>query len=463
MHKFNLLVIGGGPGGYAAAIRGAQHGMKVGLVEKDRLGGVCLNWGCVPTKSLLRSVEVLEELRQAERYGLACDNPRADLVAIIKRSRDLADEMSKGISYLMRSNKIRVIKGAGRLLDAKSVGVKDKKGNETKLSADSILIATGGRPRPLPGVEFDGVRVLHSTHAMTLDKLPKSLAVIGAGAIGVEFAHFYQSLGCEVSLIEMLPQILPTEDHEIAHALTRSFQKRGMKVLTSAKLEKLSTSSSGVKLEVSAKGKRKKLSAEACLVAAGTQANLEGLGLEQAGVQTEKGHIKVDDRMRTNIPRIRAVGDVTGPPMLAHIAFHEALTAVDHLAGAGRDSMKYDNYPSCIYCQPQVASLGLTENQANEQGLDIKVSRFPLKANGKAKAMGRTEGMVKLITGQKYGKLIGVHILGAHASEMIAEYNIARSLEATHEEIIHCIHAHPTLSEANFEAALEAYSKAIHI
>jgi dihydrolipoamide dehydrogenase len=463
MQDFDLLVIGSGPGGYVAAIRGAQHGLKVGLVEKDSLGGVCVNWGCIPTKALLRSAEALEEMRRAAEYGLGCDNPRADFKAVIKRSREVAKAMSRGVSQLMRSNKVRVIKGAARLLDAKTVSVLDSRGAESKFKANHIIIATGASPRSLPRLEFDGKQVLSSSQAMNLASPPKSLAIIGAGPIGVEFAHFYHALGCEVTLIEMLPHILPQEDHQIAKALSRSLEKRGIRVMAHTTVDSATAGKDGVKLTLRKKGASQSLNAEACLVAIGVRANIEGLGLSQAGVELKQGFIKVDRYMRTSLSGVRAIGDVAGPPMLAHIASREALVAIDHLAGLETPAMSYDNYPSCTYCSPQVASVGLTERQALDKGLEIKISRVPFKANGKAKALGAGEGMIKLITGVKYGKLIGVHILGPQATELIAEYSLARSLEATHQEIAHCIHAHPTLSEVNLEAALAALGKAIHL
>ncbi|NOX37532.1 MAG: dihydrolipoyl dehydrogenase [Calditrichaeota bacterium] len=460
---YDVLVIGSGPGGYVAAIRGAQLGMKVGIVERADLGGICLNWGCIPTKALLRSAEVLHLIQTSSDFGIQVADVQIDFSRVIKRSRNVANRLSKGVAFLMRKNKIDTLFGTGRLVDANTVEVTDADGKTTRHQAKFILIATGARARQISGLEADGKRVLNYKHALALDKLPASIVVVGAGAIGVEFAYFYRTFGAEVTLVEMMPQLLPVEDEEVARELEKAFKKQGIQVYTGTKVEKLSKTKKGVKLTVSRDGKEETLSAEYALIAIGVQANIEDIGLETVGVAVEKGWIKVNSFYQTSVPNIYAIGDVIGAPWLAHVASKEGILAMEHMAGKEVIPLDYRNIPGCTYCQPQVASVGMTEKQAREAGYDIKVGKFPLRANGKALALGESEGFIKIIYDARYGELLGCHIIGPEATELITEVTLAKAVESTYLEVLHTVHPHPTLSEIVAEATHVAIGEPIHI
>ena len=463
-YDYDVLIIGSGPGGYVAAIRGAQKGMKVAVVEADALGGICLNWGCIPTKALLKNAEMMHQFKRADEFGFEVAEVGFRFPKIIQRSRQVAEMNSKGVEFLFKKNKIEHIRGWGKLLDPHTVAVSDSAGKEiAQKTADKIIIATGGRPRAIPGAEFDGKKIITSKEAMLLKTVPKKMIIIGAGAIGVEFAYFYNAFGTEVHLVEMLPHILPIEDAEISSQLERAFKKQKIRLYTNTKMEKLQKIGNGVKVTVSAKGKESVLEGDIALVAVGIRGNVEDIGLEACAVKVEKSSIPVDEFYRTNVPNIYAIGDVIGAPWLAHVASHEGIIAIDHMRGANPHPLDYNNIPGCTYCQPQVASIGLTEEKAKAAGYDIKVGKFPFRASGKARAIGELEGMVKLIFDAKYGELLGAHILGSEATEMIAELGIARALETTNLELQHTVHAHPTLSEAVMEAAGDAFGEAIHI
>jgi len=463
---FDLIVVGSGPGGYTAAVRASQLGMKTALVERDRLGGICLNWGCIPTKALLKNAEMLNLFRKSEEFGISHDNLRFDFSKIIQRSRGVADKSEKGVAFLMKKNNVATFMGSAKLAGKGVVEIFDANQRLAEtISASRILLATGARARALPGIAFDGKRVISSTEAMILKEVPKSLLIIGAGAIGVEFAYFYNALGTKVTLVEMMPRILPIEDHEVSDLLARSFRKSGIQILTESKVSSLKVGGEGVEAMIeNAKGESSAIKAELALMAVGVAGNVENLGLEQIGVKVEKAHIPVDANFQTNVPGVYAIGDVIGPPWLAHVASAEAISAVEGMAGL-KERMKvdYDNIPGCTYCQPQVASIGLTEQKAREKGYELKIGKFPFSASGKGRAIGETEGLVKLIFDAKYGELLGAHILGSEATEMIAELGIAKNLEATYEEILKTVHAHPTLSEAVMEAAAGAAGEAINI
>ncbi len=460
--QVDVAVIGGGPGGYVAAIRASQLGLKTVVVERDRLGGVCLNWGCIPTKALLKNAEIYHQFKHSEEWGITYKDLKFDFSKIIDRSRKVATLNSKGVEYLFKKNKIEHIAGVGKLTGKRNVEVsKNGKPVET-ISAKHIIIATGARPRTLSNVKIDGKQVISSTEAMLLPELPKSMVVIGAGAIGVEFAYFYNAFGTKVTVVEMMPNILPVEDREISKLLESSFRKKGVEIFTESKVDSISTSKE-VNVNVTTKEGQKQFKADITLMAIGVQGNVENLGLENLGVKVEKSWIQVDDYSRTNVEGIYAIGDVAGPPWLAHVASKEGIVCIEAIAGKNPQPVDYDNIPGCTYCQPQVASLGLTEEKATAEGHQIKVGRFPFSASGKARAIGETEGLVKLIFDAKYGELLGAHILGSEATEMIAELGIAKSLEATSPGIFGTIHAHPTLSEAIMEAAENAYGHSIHI
>ena len=457
-----MIVIGGGPGGYVAAIRAAQLGMKVGLVERDKLGGVCLNWGCVPSKALIKSAELYNAFKKSQEFGISHTGLIYDFSKIISRSRGVADRISKGVEYLMKKNKIEIISGTAKLTGRNSIEVtKDGKVTDT-IKSKSIILATGGRPRSVPGVTIDRKKIITSTEAMSLPEQPKSLIVIGGGAIGVEFAYFYNSFGTKVTIVEMLPSILPIEDKEITKILDSSLKKSGIDILTNTKVESVKIDHE-VTVTVSDKDGKKDIKADLALMAVGVQANIENIGLEAIGVKTERGFIIVNEFGKTNIDGIYAIGDVSGPPLLAHVASHEGIIAVDHIAGKAKHGIDQLNIPSCTYCQPQVASVGLTEEAAVAKGYKVKIGRFPFRPLGKAMAIGETEGIVKLVFDEKYGELLGAHIIGSEATEMIAELGIAKALETTWEELHNTMHAHPTLSEAVMEAAGQAFDVAINI
>ncbi len=460
--QFDVTVIGSGPGGYVAAIRAAQLGMKVALVERDKLGGVCLNWGCIPSKALLKSAELFTALRKSEEFGISAKEVTYDFGKIIARSRGVADRISKGVEYLMKKNKIEVIPGTAKLTNRTTVEVsRDGKVAET-IKSKNIIIATGARPRSIPGVAIDRKTIITSSEAMTLPQQPKSMIVIGGGASGIEFAYFYNAFGTNVTVVEMMPSILPLEDKEITKMLESSLRKAGITILTATKVEGVQVKD-GATVSVSGPDGKKELKGDVVLMAAGVQANVENLGLEAAGVKVEKGFIVVNEFGKTNVDGVYAIGDVAGPPLLAHVASREGITAAEHISGRAKHGVDRTNVPSCTYCQPQVASVGLTEEAAVAKGYQVKVGKFPFRPLGKAMAIGETEGTVKLVFDAKYGELLGAHIIGAEATEMIAELGVAKALETTWEELHSTMHAHPTLSEAVMEAAGQAFDAAIHI
>ena len=471
MATYDVVVIGGGPGGYSAAIRARQLGLKAALVEDAELGGTCLNWGCIPTKALLKQAEVYQLFLRAEEFGLRVDEPTVDWDAVIGRSRQVAEQLSKGVAYLMQKNQVEVFAGRGRLTPSRQVAVEDRDGEVVaELEAAHVVLATGGRPKSIPGVEFDGERIIASREAMIVAKQPASLAIIGAGAIGVEFAYFYRAFGSKVLLLEALPQVLPREDEEIAAGLAESLGQQGVEVVTGARVEEVKRQKRGVALRYrtsassveSGGEEEQRRRVDYVLVATGVQGNIEGLGLEALGIRTRDGAIVVDERMQTSAKGIYAIGDVAGPPLLAHAAAQEGIAAVEFIAGRDRPTLDPNQVPNCIYCQPQVASVGLSESQAREAGYDVKVGRFPFAASGKGQAAGETEGLVKLVFDARYGELLGGAILGAEATELIAELTLALRLEATYEELLLTSHAHPTLSEAVMEAAGQAFGEAIN-
>lgn len=463
-NNYDVIVLGGGPGGYVAAVKAAQSGFKTAIIEKEKIGGVCVNIGCIPTKALLKNAEMYEELFHASSWGYSFDNLKYDYKVIIKRSRDVAEANSKGADFLMKKNKIDVIKGFGKFTAKDKLSVSDNSGKEIAVvQGKHIIIATGARPRMIPGVQADGVRIMTSTEAMTRTEQPKSIVIIGAGAIGMEFAYFFNAFGTKVTVVEMLPQILPIEDEEVSKTLEKILAKKGIEFLTHTRVEQIKTDDKSVSITVSNQGTNKTLQAEHCLVAIGVQGNTENIGLDKIGVQIEKGWIKVDEYYRTNVPGIYAIGDIIGAPWLAHVASHEGIVCVEKIAGKETHPIDYKSIPGCTYCQPQVASIGLTEQKAKEQGYEIKVGKFPYMANGKARAIQERDGYIKVIFDAKYGELLGAHILGYDATELLAEFCIAKSLGATYKEIGNTIHAHPTLSEMIMEAALNAYGEAVHI
>jgi dihydrolipoamide dehydrogenase len=438
--------------------------MTVSLVERDALGGICLNWGCIPTKALLRNAEIYQLMQRGAEFGLQCDNLRVDFDKVIRRSRQVAERLTKGVAFLMRKNKINVVNGTGRLAGAGAVTVHDADGvAQATLRAPHIILATGARPRELPGLPFDHPHVANSSEAMILSDIPASLAIIGAGAIGVEFAYLYNTFGSRITLIEMMPQILPVEDHEISQVLHQSLTKQGIDILVNSRVNNAGLMSDGVRLQVQTPDGERTIESTKVLVAIGVQGNIEHLGLETAGVHSERGFIPVDAQCRTNVPGIYAIGDVNGPPCLAHVASAEGIATVEAIAGQDTQGVNRQNIPGCTYCQPQVASVGLTEAAARESGHDVRIGRFPFQASGKALAIGESEGLVKVIFDAETDELLGAHIIGSEATDLIAEVGIARTLETTHYEILKTVHAHPTLSEAIMEAVGDAYDEAIHI
>jgi dihydrolipoamide dehydrogenase len=459
---FDVAILGGGPGGYVAAIRAAQLGLKAVVIERDRLGGICLNWGCIPTKALLKNAEIYTLFKHSADWGISYENLQVDFSKVIKRSRDAASRLSKGVEYLFRKNKVEHLTGSGRI---RGVGVLEVFQNGTRaeiVRASHIIVATGGRPRSIPGVNIDGKQVISSTEAMLLPQPPKSMVIIGAGAIGIEFAYFYNAFGTKVTVVEMLPTILPSEDTEISKLLEGILKKSGIDIYTETKVEGVSASKE-VLISVTTKEGKTDLHGEVALMAVGVQGNIEDIGLEGLGVGTAKGSIEVDDRYRTNVNGVYAIGDVIGPPLLAHVASAEGIACVEAIAGVETSGVDYNNIPACTFCQPQVASIGLTEAKARELGHELKVGRFPFRASGKAIAIGETDGLVKLIFDAKYGELLGAHILGSDATEMIAEMGMAKALESTAKQIMKTVHAHPTLAESIMEAAANAYGEAINI
>jgi dihydrolipoamide dehydrogenase len=458
MSKYDIIVLGSGPGGYVTAIRASQLGFKTAIVEKESLGGVCLNWGCIPTKALLKSAQVFEYLKHAEDYGLSVKDADKDFDAVVKRSRGVADGMSKGVQFLMKKNKIDVINGFGKVKPGKKVDV-----DGTEYSADHIIIATGARSRELPSLPQDGKKVIGYREAMTLPKQPKKMIVVGSGAIGVEFAYFYNSMGTEVTIVEYLPKIVPVEDADVSKQLERSFKKSGIKIMTSAEVTNVDTSGKGVKATVKTKKGEEVLEADIVLSAVGIKTNIENIGLEDVGIVTDRDKILVNDYYQTNIPGYYAIGDVTPGQALAHVASAEGILCVEKIAGQHVEALDYGNIPGCTYCSPEIASVGLTEAQAKEQGYDVKVGNFPFSASGKASAGGHKDGFVKVIFDAKYGEWLGCHMIGAGVTDMIAEAVLGRKLETTGHEVLKAVHPHPTMSEAVMEAVAAAYDEVIHL
>lgn len=462
--NYDVLVIGSGPGGYVAAIRASQLGFSVGVVEKENLGGICLNWGCIPTKSLLKSAQAYEYALHAADYGVSITGEvKPDFEAMVKRSRGVAAGMSKGIEYLFKKNKIETITGFGKLAGKGKVEVTDEAGNKKEITAKHIILATGARTRQLPNLPLDYVKVFGYRKAMTLPHQPKSMVVVGSGAIGSEFAYFYQSVGTRVTLVEFMPNIVPLEDEEVSKQLERSFKKMGMKVMTSSTVESVDTSGDMCMVTIKTKKGEETVEAEVVLSAVGITPNTEGIGLEETGVAVENGRIRVDEFYRTNVEGVYAIGDIIATPALAHVASAEGITCVEKIAGLTPEPIDYKNIPGCTYTQPEVSSLGLTEAKAKEAGYEVKVGKFPYSASGKASAAGQKEGFVKLVFDAKYGELLGAHMIGGNVTEMIAELVVAKKLEITGHELIKAIHPHPTMSEAIMEAAAAAYGEVIHI
>ena len=458
MSKYDIIVLGSGPGGYVTAIRASQLGFKTAIVEKENLGGVCLNWGCIPTKALLKSAQVFEYLKHAEDYGLSVKGYDKDFDAVVKRSRNVADGMSKGVQFLLKKNKIDVLNGYGTLKPGKKIDV-----DGTEYSADHIIIATGARSRELPSLPQDGKKVIGYREAMTLQKQPKKMIVVGSGAIGVEFAYFYNSMGTEVTIVEFMPKVVPVEDDDVSKQLERSFKKNGIKIMTSAEVTSVDTSGKGVKATVKTKKGEEVLEADIVLSAVGIKTNIENIGLEDVGIVVDRDKILVNDYYQTNIPGYYAIGDVTPGQALAHVASAEGILCVEKIAGQHVEAIDYGNIPGCTYCTPEIASVGLTEAQAKEEGYDIKVGKFPFSASGKASAGGNKEGFVKVIFDAKYGEWLGCHMIGAGVTDMIAEAVLGRKLETTGHEVLKAIHPHPTMSEAVMEAVAAAYDEVIHI
>lgn len=464
--KYDLAVLGGGPGGYVAAIRASQLGFKTAVIDKDNLGGICLNWGCIPTKALLKNVEVLDKVKHAADFGIKIDSYSFDFSKVIKRSRDIADRISKNVEYLMKKNKIDRLRGFGRLTSQNSIVVSMDDGKSTEqIEADRIIIATGARPRSLPAIPVDKKFIITSTEAMSLKTQPKEMIIIGAGAIGIEFAYFYNVLGTKVTVVEVMDNILPIEDTEVSQALLKELKKQGITFYTSTMVEKAEVKDNGVEVQIKSKSDELKvLKADIALSAVGVTGNVEGFGLEELGIELYARHIKVDkSTYETNVKGIYAIGDVIGPPWLAHVASAEGIYCVEKMKGLNPPLIDYNSIPGCTYCSPQVASVGLTERKAREEGYELKIGKFPFMASGKAFAIGEREGFVKVIFDAKYGELLGAHIIGPEATELIAEFTLAKTMEATYESIVKTVHAHPTLAETIAEASAGAYEGAIHI
>jgi dihydrolipoamide dehydrogenase len=461
--KYDIIVLGSGPGGYVTAIRASQLGFKTAIIEKESLGGVCLNWGCIPTKALLKSAQVFDYLKHASDYGLTVAAYDKDFSAVVSRSRGVADGMSKGIQFLMKKNKIDVLEGTGKLKPGKKVDVKAADGTTKEYEADHIIIATGARSRELPNLPQDGIKVIGYRQAMTLEKQPKSMIVVGSGAIGVEFAHFYNSMGTDVTIVEFMPNIVPVEDEDISKQMERSMKKAGVKIMLNSSVEKIDTSGNGVKATVKTAKGEETLEAEVLLSAVGIKTNIENIGLEECGIAVDKDKILVNDYYQTNIPGYYAIGDVVPGQALAHVASAEGITCVEKIAGLHVDPIDYGNIPGCTYATPEIASVGLTEKQAKEKGYELKIGKFPFTASGKAKAAGTPDGFVKVIFDAKYGEWLGCHMIGAGVTDMIAEAVVARKLETTGHEVLKSVHPHPTMSEAVMEAVADAYGEVIHL
>ena len=461
--KYDIIVLGSGPGGYVTAIRASQLGFKVAIIEKESLGGICLNWGCIPTKALLKSAQVFDYLKHASDYGLTIKEFDKDFSAVVKRSRDIADGMSKGVQFLMKKNKIDIIDGFGKMKPGKKVVVTSTDGKETEYSADNIIIATGARSRELPNLPQDGIKVIGYRQAMTLPSQPKKMIVVGSGAIGVEFAHFYNAMGTEVTIVEFMPNIVPVEDEDISKQFERSLKKAGISVMTNSSVERIDTTGKGVKAFVKTAKGEEVLEADILLSAVGIKTNIENIGLEEVGIATDKDKILVNAYSQTNVPGYYAIGDVTPGQSLAHVASAEGINCVEKIAGLHVEPIDYGNVPGCTYASPEIASVGLTEKQAKEKGYELKIGKFPFSASGKAKAAGTPDGFVKVIFDAKYGEWLGCHMIGAGVTEMIAEAVVARKLETTGHEILKSIHPHPTMSEAVMEAVADAYGEVIHL
>tara|TARA_B110000977_G_scaffold75916_1_gene102442 strand:- start:2119 stop:3507 length:1389 start_codon:yes stop_codon:yes gene_type:complete len=461
--NFDLIVVGSGPGGYVTAIRASQLGLKTAIVEKESLGGVCLNWGCIPTKALLKSAQVFEYINHADEYGINVPDAKVDFAAVVKRSRNVAGGMSKGIEFLMKKNKIEVLSGMGKIKTGKKVVVTDEKGTAIEHSAKNIIIATGARSRQLPNLPQDGKKIIGYREAMTLSKTPKKMIIVGSGAIGVEFAYFYNAMGTDVTVVEFMPNIVPVEDVDISKQLERSFKKSGIKVMTNASVEKVDTTGALCKATVKTKKGEEILEADIVLSAVGITANIENLGLEDVGIATDKGKVLVNDFYQTNIPGYYAIGDVIPGPALAHVASAEGINCVEKIAGMDVQPMNMNNIPGCTYASPEISSVGYTEQAAKDAGYAIKVGKFPFSASGKASAAGHKDGFVKVIFDAKYGEWLGCHMIGANVTELIAEAVVARKLETTGHEILKSVHPHPTMSEAVMEAVADAYDEVIHM
>jgi len=460
--SYDVLVLGSGPGGYPAAIRASQLGKKVAIIEKEALGGICLNWGCIPTKALLKSAQVYEYLKHAQAYGINATGTH-DFNAVVARSRGVADKMSKGVTFLMKKNKIDVIMGFGKLISPTKIEVTAADGGKSIVEGKNIVIATGGRARELPNLPLDGVKVIEYRKAMSLPTQPKSMIVVGSGAIGVEFAYFYNSMGTKVTIVEFMPRIVPVEDEDISKELEKQYKKSGISILTNAEVTQVDTTGSGVKATVKTKDGNQVLEADIILSAVGVVANLEGIGLEALGIKTDKGKIIVDGNQQTNVKGVYAIGDCTPGQALAHVAAKEGINAAEHIAGHHPEPLDYNNIPGCTYCTPEIASVGYSEAKAKEAGYEVKVGKFPFVASGKASAAGATDGFVKVIFDAKYGEFLGCHMIGANVTEIIAEAVVARKLETTAFEILNAVHPHPTMSEALKEATAVAYGEAIDI
>ena len=461
--NFDIIIIGSGPGGYVAAIRASQLGLKIAVVERAELGGICLNWGCIPTKALLKSASAFQTVLHAAEYGVITGEAKADFPAMIKRSRDVAEAMSKGVQFLLKKYNIEILKGTGRVQPGRKVEVTDAEGKVTTYQANHIIIATGARSRELPNIKQDGKKVIGYREAMTLPQQPKTMIVIGSGAIGSEFAYFYHSVGTSVTLIEILPNIVPVEDEEVSKTLERSFKKSGMKVMTGVSVESVDSSGKTCKVTVKTKKGEEILEADVVLSAVGVATNIEGIGLEEVGIKTEKGKVVVDDFYRTSVEGYYAIGDIVKGPALAHVASHEGIICVEKIAGKEVEPMDYGNIPGCTYTHPEIASVGMTEKAAKDAGYEILIGKFPFTASGKATAAGAREGFVKVIFDAKYGEWLGAHMIGENVTEMIAEVVAARKLETTGKEIIETVHPHPTMSEAVMEAVAQAYGRCVDL
>jgi dihydrolipoamide dehydrogenase len=461
--QYDVIVIGSGPGGYVAAIRASQLGLKTAVVEKESLGGVCLNWGCIPTKALLKSAQVFEYISHAKDYGIEVSGATANFPAMIKRSRDVANGMSKGVQFLLKKNKIDVLMGMGKLTADRKVQVTPESGEATVYEAKSIILATGGRARELPNLPIDNQYIIGYRKAMVLEKQPESMVVVGSGAIGVEFAYFYNAIGTKVTIVEFMPRIVPVEDEEVSKQLEKSYKKAGIDILTNSSVESVQVADGKCHVKVKGPNGESTIVSDIVLSAVGMASNLEGIGLEEAGIAHEKGKVLVNDFYQTNVPGIYAIGDIVKGQSLAHVASAEGITCVEKIAGHHPEPINYGNIPGCTYCQPEIASVGMTEAQAKEAGYQVKIGKFPYSASGKASAAGAKDGFVKVIFDAKYGEWLGAHLIGANVTEMIAEVVVARKLETTGHEIIKAIHPHPTMSEAIMEAAAAAYDEVIHL